>query len=38
VCATGDYFGLGISANNIYALMVSTHYPSNLTADEGGPV
>jgi hypothetical protein len=42
-CATGsgfigDYFGLAISAGNIYALMVSTHYPSTVTADEGGPV
>ena len=42
-CATGrgfigDYFGLAISANNIYALMVSTHYASTVTADEGGPV
>ena len=34
----GDYFGLAISAHNIYALMVSTHYPSNVTADEGGPI
>jgi hypothetical protein len=34
----GDYFGLAISAGNIYALMVSTHYPSNVTADEGGPI
>ncbi|HEY8201067.1 MAG TPA: hypothetical protein VII47_06915, partial [Actinomycetota bacterium] len=34
----GDYFALAISAANIYALMVSTHYPSNVTADEGGPV
>jgi hypothetical protein len=34
----GDYFGLAISAGNIYALMVSTHYPSDVTADEGGPV
>jgi len=34
----GDYFGLAISSGNIYALMVSTHYPSNVTADEGGPV
>jgi hypothetical protein len=34
----GDYFGLAISANNIYALMVSTHYPSTVTADEGGRV
>jgi hypothetical protein len=34
----GDYFALAISANNIYALMVSTHYPSTVTADRGGPV
>jgi hypothetical protein len=34
----GDYFGLAVSARNIYALMVSTHYPSNVTADEGGPI
>ena len=34
----GDYFGLAISTGNIYALMVSTHYPSNVTADEGGPL
>jgi hypothetical protein len=34
----GDYFALAISAGNIYALMVSTHYPSDVTADEGGPV
>jgi hypothetical protein len=34
----GDYFGLAISANKIYALMVSTHYPSTVTADEGGPI
>jgi hypothetical protein len=34
----GDYFGLAISNANIYALMVSTHYPSGVTADEGGPV
>ena len=25
-------------SGNIYALMVSTHYPSNVTADEGGPI
>jgi hypothetical protein len=42
-CATGrgfigDYFGLAISNTNIYALMVSTHYPSTVTADEGGSV
>jgi hypothetical protein len=34
----GDYFGLAISDANIYALPVSTHYPSNVTADEGGPI
>ena len=34
----GDYFGLAISNYNIYALFVSTHYPSDLTADGGGPV
>src|SRR2546425_4784444 len=34
----GDYFGLAISEHNIYALMVSTHDPSDVTADEGGPV
>jgi hypothetical protein len=34
----GDYFALAISAHNIYALTVSTHYPSTVTADEGGPV
>jgi len=34
----GDYFALAISASNIYALMVSTHYPSNVTADESGPI
>ena len=34
----GDYFGLAISQGNIYALFVSTHYPSSVPADEGGPV
>src|SRR6266566_4894216 len=34
----GDYFGLAISAQKIYALMVSTHYPSDVTADEGSPI
>ena len=34
----GDYFGLAISTGNVYALMVSTHYPSDVTADDGGPV
>jgi hypothetical protein len=34
----GDYFGLAISDNNIYGLFISTHYPSNVTADEGGSI
>jgi hypothetical protein len=34
----GDYFGLAISSGNIYGFFVSTHYPSNVTADEGGPI
>jgi hypothetical protein len=34
----GDYFGLAISAQNVYSLGVSTHYPSGVTADGGGPV
>jgi hypothetical protein len=34
----GDYFGLAISNANIYALSVSTHYPSTVSADEGGKV
>jgi hypothetical protein len=34
----GDYFGLAISGGNIYGLFVSTHYPSDVTADSGGPV
>jgi hypothetical protein len=35
----GDYFGLAISARNIYTLGVSTHYPSTtVVADDGGPV
>jgi hypothetical protein len=34
----GDYFGLAISDGNIYGFFVSTHYPSTVTADEGGPV
>ena len=32
----GDYFGLAISTNNVYALFVSTHDPSNVPADGGG--
>jgi hypothetical protein len=32
----GDYFGLAISAGNVYAFSVSTHYPSKVKADEGG--
>jgi hypothetical protein len=31
----GDYFGLAMSASNVYALMVSTHYPSTVTGDQG---
>ncbi|HEY3084211.1 MAG TPA: sialidase family protein [Candidatus Dormibacteraeota bacterium] len=34
----GDYFGLAISATNIYTFSVSTHYPSGVNADEGGKV
>lgn len=34
----GDYFGLAISARNVYALFVSTHYPSAVISDSGGPV
>ena len=34
----GDYFGLAISANNIYSLFVSTHYPSTVQDDLGNPV
>jgi hypothetical protein len=34
----GDYFGLAISSQNVYSLAVSTHYPSGVTADGGGPV
>jgi hypothetical protein len=35
----GDYFGLAISNGNIYALNVSTHYPSQtVRADDGGRV
>jgi hypothetical protein len=34
----GDYFGVAVSAANVYVLAVSTHYPSTVTADEGGPV
>jgi hypothetical protein len=34
----GDYFGLAVSARNVYVLSVSTHYPSGVAADGGGPV
>ena len=34
----GDYFGLAISEANVYTLAVSTHYPSAVIADGGGPV
>jgi hypothetical protein len=31
----GDYFGLAVSGGSIYTLSVSTHYPSNVKADDG---
>jgi hypothetical protein len=34
----GDYFALAVSAHNIYTLAVSTHYPSTVIAQEGGPI
>jgi hypothetical protein len=34
----GDYFGLAVSGKKVYALFVSTHYPSDVIADGGGPV
>ncbi|MGZ4638803.1 MAG: hypothetical protein ACXV2J_07065, partial [Actinomycetes bacterium] len=34
----GDYFGLAVSGRNVYVLSVSTHYPSDVQADGGGPV
>lgn len=34
----GDYFGLAISATNVYTLAVSTRYPSDVIADGGGHV
>ena len=34
----GDYFGLAISDGNVYSLFVSTHYPSKVKGDGGGPV
>jgi hypothetical protein len=34
----GDYFGLAISNSNVYTLGVSTHYPSGVIGDLGGPV
>lgn len=34
----GDYFGLAVSGHNVYALSVSTHYPSTVTAEENGPI
>jgi hypothetical protein len=34
----GDCFGLAVSAGHIYALFVSTRYPSDVTADGGGAV
>jgi hypothetical protein len=34
----GDYFGVAVSAGNVYTLAVSTHYPSGVTGDGGVPV
>jgi hypothetical protein len=34
----GDYFGLAVSAANVYALFVSTHYPSGVVGDGGATV
>jgi hypothetical protein len=34
----GDYFGLAVSAKNIYGFFVSTHYPSSVIGDQGTPV
>jgi hypothetical protein len=34
----GDYFGVAISNGAIYTFGVSTHYPSPVAADGGGPV
>jgi hypothetical protein len=34
----GDYFGLAISAGNVYGFFVSTHYPSSVTGDGGATV
>jgi hypothetical protein len=34
----GDYFGLAVSDTNVYALFVSTHYPSAVVGDGGATV
>ena len=34
----GDYFGLAVSGTTVYGFFVSTHYPSAVTSDQGGPV
>jgi hypothetical protein len=34
----GDYFGLAISAKNVYGFFVSTHYPSAVKGDGGATV
>jgi hypothetical protein len=31
----GDYFGLAISAKNVYGFFVSTHFPSAVIGDQG---
>jgi len=34
----GDYFGLAMSAKNVYGFFVSTHYPSGVKGDGGAVV
>ncbi|MGH3072781.1 MAG: hypothetical protein ACRDNB_11005 [Gaiellaceae bacterium] len=34
----GDYFGLAVSAKNVYGFFVSTRYPSAVIGDQGTPV
>ena len=34
----GDYFGLAMSAGNVYAFMLSTHYPSTIRGDGGATI
>ncbi len=40
-CSTtfiGDYFGLAMTGSTVYGLFVSTHYPSRVAGDGGGPI